>query len=1048
MIRNQTTEDMELDIESMVGQEATNLGNVALGNNPPPKDELGQDTLQQGIQVAGGWSSFIKGVTNKAGKVFQGHGDLTRTRTIDQIEGSRKKQRELPALDEESQESVSGLLDGQDLPPPGSLEGSPEAVPTTGLRAVDIDESAVQDRILAGEGDPAKRTNMRNLNIYRHMQGAKSDPIAGLEGIDPDQGAQQVAADVAAVIDAVAQEIGEAHVPRSLDTLDNMKIEDVRKELAPFLNTGKNTPHPGLMNDRQLYATRMVLATVGENVAILSKQIANGDATPEQLLNFQKAVKTHAALQQFLRGNVREVARALQQQTKIAKTLEGGSLNDIDELMNVAHLTPEQLKQYATVLARSTGKHGPIAGLRPDMFTRLNSWIGVSAEYWKASILSGPETHFVNMGGNLIYNAWENALVRPVAGAIGEVRTGIKNITSGKLDWGPNDDRVYLGEAMGGFASAYSGLRDSLKIAWRTLRHDDSIFNTQGKGETQGLMAQGAANIKTPIVGDVARFGAKMSGMPFRALQAEDDLFKTLAYRQEVTALSLRQAYSEGLTSADARKRAGELMEDIPLDVHEQALIYAKNLTYTNTNAPGILGAMGNSIKKLTAQFPLLQYVVPFVNTPVNLMARSIDMSVLSVTSPTLWRQVKAGGAEADVAVAKMTLGIGFTGAVLAYYTDGRITGNGPANHEQRKILEKTGWRPNSLRTADGTYVPYRRTDPFAASIAGLVDTLEAARYSGREEDKAILMWAGATGVAKHMMDGTFLRGVDSLFALLDGKKNATDYAAGIAAGFVPYSSLLRGVTKGFDPQPRRPSKDKEFQGDFVHVLEQKIKKMLPTWSRSMRPVRYWDGSVATPGVNAFTYAAMPVKTSQAKPIGAVDRALIENGVGIPEPDPMVSIGAGSTAIHFSIMDLDDGAGMVYDKYFERVGKARKERLTNLVGNREFQKLTGGPGGEQKLKMQGEIHKARLEGLHIFLKEDLMPMYVDAPDEFSAIAATLGMGMDALYERIQYLTELEELGIIDTQGQEELSHIRIGRGRQTTPLPVPPNHPQDFIGFD
>ena len=1026
MIRNQTTEDMELDIESMVGQEATNLGNVALGNNPPPKDELGQDTLQQGIQVAGGWSTFIRNLNKGMGRLT---GGLTEPRTTDMLEKARSRKGP-DGLDAETQDVVSGVLDEQELPPPGSLEGAPGATPLEGgIDAVDLDTDAVLQRIEQDGAPTAKRTDVRNLNIERHAAGAKADIGASIEEA-------QTADDIAAVFDAVAEEIGEKHVVRHNTTLEEMTLADVKKELEPFL--GKDSGTRGLMTDRQLYATRMVLTTLGTDVGELATKIAEGDATSEMMLNFQKKTKALAAVQNHLRGNVREVARALQQQSVIAKTLGAGSLNDIDELMNVAHMTPEQMVQHAKVISENIKKKGPIGGLKPDWLSKMNSVIAVSAEYWKASILSGPETHLVNIMGNGAYNAWENLIIRPVSGVIGEVR--------GLTGLGDQADRVRLGESVAASAGALAGLRDSFGIFWRTLAKDDSVFNTGGKGETQGLMKSAAAGVQGPVAGPIARGAAEVANSPFRALQAEDDLFKTIAYREEATALSVRQAYAEGLSGADAFKRGAEILEDIPLDIHEQSLTYAKNLTYTNTESPGVLGQMGSSVKKLTAAYPILQFVMPFVNTPVNLMQRSIDMSVLSTVSPQLHRQIMAGGAQADVAMAKMVTGTAFTGLVYHFYANNQITGNGPENWEQRKILEKTGWKPNSI-LVDGTYIPYKRTDPFAASIAGLVDTLEAAQYSGEEQDVAMLMNSAVFGIARHMMDGTFLRGADDLFAILDGKKSMADYGAGIAAGFVPLASLQRSAAKFVDPQPRRSSTDKEFQTGFVHATWEKIQKAVPGLSRSMRPVRHWDGSAAIPDNNRLAYAISPIKMTDGKPVGAVDKALIANGVAIPEPDPMISFGSGANAVHLSLIDLDNGAGQVYDMYFKRVGAARKEFLTEMVQDDQFKELTPGPGGEQKLRMRQAIHQAKKQGLMVFLEEDLMTMYKKDPEEFNSIASYLGEGPDALYEKIQELVEQEKRGTLSEMGEEQLDHIRIGRGKSEQALPQP-QHAQDFIGFD
>ncbi len=308
---NRDTESLELDIEDLVSQEAINVGNQALGNNPPPKDPFGETAPEAGPPTASLFSQFVRSLNKTLGKAT---GGLTDPRTADMIEKARERQ-QANALDEEAQNVVSEVLDEQATPPLGAgEEGAPGATPSPagpgedpgGIESVDIDPAAVQRRIEQDAMPTEKRTKLRNLNIYRHMEGAQSDPIAGIEGINPNQDAQAVAGDMARVIEAVAQEIGDEHVPRSLSTLDNMTVDEVKREMAPFLAGGQKM---GLMNDRQLYATRMVLATVGENVATLSGKITTGDATPEMLLNFQKAVKTHAALQSFLRGNVREKGR-------------------------------------------------------------------------------------------------------------------------------------------------------------------------------------------------------------------------------------------------------------------------------------------------------------------------------------------------------------------------------------------------------------------------------------------------------------------------------------------------------------------------------------------------------------------------------------------------------------------------------------------------------------------------------------------------------------------------------------------------------------------
>lgn len=1014
--RKTDNQNISLDIEEMVGQEAMRVGSA-----PDPMSPEGE-----GVQVASAFGNFVDFAKKSASKVDRmvgrATGGVTDPRTQQALANVRQRQE--GDLDPTTQDAVSEVLEPTTAPPPGDGDQASEALEApidSGMDAVDIDAEGVQSRFEADGPPDEKRTGKRNLNTERHMQGAAASVGSSMEQA-------QTADDVAAIFDAVAEEIGEEHVVRHNVTLEEMTPDDIRNELKPFLS--KDKKERGLMTDRQLYATRSVLNTMGTEVSGLANQIKAGNATSEMLLTYQKKVRALAGVQSFLRGNVREVARALQQQSVIAKTLRGGSLGDIDELMNVANMTPQQIERHAQVVASNVETHGAIAGLKPTFFQRINDKIALAAEYWKANILSGPETHIVNIGGNGAYNVWENIVIRPTAAVIGK---GLQHTR-----FGSDTDRVHVGETMGAVVSGYAGLRDGLTVMAQTLLKDKSLFMTQGKGESQGLMAQAANAVQGPVTGKIARGAATTLSMPFRFLQAEDDLFKTIAYRQELTARSLRQAYAEGLDGSAAYKRSGELIAEPPSDIHEASLLYAKNLTYTNTESPGLLGLAGANMKKMTAAYPILQLITPFINTPVNLMQRSIDMSVLSVASPTLLKEVTAGGAARDVALAKMATGSALTAMAYHYFTNGMITGNGPDNYKQRAVLEKTGWRPNSIKDGDGKYHPYKRLDPFAASIAGLVDKLEAAQYANEEQDASVYMSAAVFGIAEHMMDGTFLRGVGDLFKLMDGKLSASSYFANMATGLDPMIGLQRGVSKLTDPQPRRTSDDKEFQTGFISKLTQGIKKATPGLSMSLRPKRHWDGAIATPGQGRVGYAMSPVKTSEDKGATAVDAELIKNGVPIAEPAPMVTVGSGPEAIHFSLVDLDNGDGLVYDKYFQRVGDRRKEFLQQLVKDDDYLSLSPGPGGERHLEMKKMIHRARVAGLEDFLENDLLPMYRKKPEDFNSIALQVGLGMDDFHERIiNMLLAKDAVGELRPEKEEMLTHVRKGTGKRETALPMP-----------
>lgn len=1002
------------DVDEMVAQEAMQLGNEAEGNSLPPTNPFGMEP--GGEQTASVYSRFVEGIKKGARAVDtvvgRASGGITDPRTQDAVARAREIKDE-NVLDSETADMVSESLGPSAESPPALGEGEAEATPLVegGVEPVNIDPRDVQQRYEDTDvADLEKRTDMRNLNIERHMEESETSD------------------DIAAIFDAVAESIGDEHVVRKNKTLEEMTPDEVREEMKAYI--GKDSKY--LASDRQLYAARAVIVSMGGDVVELANKIKAGDATPEVLLTYQKKVKAMAALQQHLRGNVRAVAQALQQQSVIAQTLKRGSLGDIDELMNVAHMTPQQIQMHAATVSARVEREGgdTLAALTPDFWQRSNDRIALAVEYWKANLLSGAETHLVNVGGNAIYNVWENAIIRPTAAAIGK---GLQ-----KTKWGSDTDRVHIGESMGAIVSSYAGLRDGFTMFTKMVLKDESLFLTQGKGESQGLMKQAADRVQNPVLGPAARGAAWVEGLPFKFLQAEDDLFKTLAYRQELTALTLRQAYNEGLTGKAAYTRATALIKEPSNELHEASLMYAKNLTYTNTESPGFLGLMGQNIKTAVAHYPILGHITPFINTPVNLMQRGWDMSVLAAASPQLWKQVQKGGAERDVAFAKMGSGVVATGLVYHYFTNGMITGNGPDNPNQRRVLEKTGWKPNSIRTPDGKYHPYKRLEPFATSISGLVDTLEAAQYANTEEDASTYMSAAVFGVANHMMDGTFMRGLNDAFALMDGRKTPASYFAGVATGYVPLSSAQRTAAKLVDPQLRRTSDDKEFQTGFVRNLQQRLKKSTPGMSPQLRPARHWDASLNMPDQGRVAYALSPVKSSEDKGATASDKALIESGVSVGEPSPMVSIGTGANAIHFSLIDLDKGDGMVYDQYFVRVGDRRKEFIQGLIASDDFKEMTPGPGGSRHLALRKALHDAEVQGREDFFEEDMMRMYANDPEQFNSIAQMVSLDREAFYDRItEMIGASKARGGLPQEMEEQLEHVRKGAGKKEQALPMP-----------
>lgn len=131
--------------------------------------------------------------------------------------------------------------------------------------------------------------------------------------------------------------------------------------------------------------------------------------------------------------------------------------------------------------------------------------------------------------------------------------------------------------------------------------------------------------------------------------------------------------------------------------------------------------------------------------------------------------------------------GIAATGLVLPLAITGRITGNGPADANQKALLMQTGWRPNSIILPDGTALPYNELfSPLGMvlSIAGNVH--DSITYKTDKTDFTTKVMDGFVGFMRSEVDQSFLSGIASLFDVISGNQSPTAYINSFAASAIP----------------------------------------------------------------------------------------------------------------------------------------------------------------------------------------------------------------------------------------------------------------------
>lgn len=882
-----------------------------------------------------------------------------------------------------------------------------------------------------------KRTAERNINIERHHEGA---PAARLEW-EPHEMLRiaETSDDIAKVLDYTATR---------MESLEKISFKEIRegtathaqimKEFEPILRGQK-----GLWTARQLFAARRILATTGEQLVDLGQRIKAGDRSPEVLLRFEQRSAAFMAIHAGLRKNVRGVAQALTQQRMIAETLDSGNIERIAEVMGIeGGATHDTHKRAALMLRALEGDDGTDINVMVDA-VKGNAWrrgMDLAIQYWQASILSGPTTHIVNLTGNTAVALWEATLVRPLAAGIGAVRTRLP---------GAKQDRVTGEEAIANLIAGIAGARDGVAAAVEVMGGKQGQFRGSRvdyrSPEELGELEKAGQWVGEKLTGGSA-IGAKVGeyafAMPFKALQAGDEIFKTLAYRQEIASLVVREAMSKKLRGEDFVTFVNAAIANPPPELYSAAMKRAREMTFQERDLGGLAGALLNGARGIVEEYPMAKFLMPFITTPSNLLRYSMETSALAVTSPRLWAQVRKGGAEADIALAKMQLGVLVTVAAFAAYENGSITGNGPEDWQLREVLMKTGWKPNAIRIGD-LYFTYNRMDPFAASMSAIADHLDKAKYAGREATTEEAIMQIAFGIADHTLDATYMRSVNDFLKAIDGsEKQRNSFLANYAASFLPYSSAMRSISQHQDDYARARYNDQYTQG-LTHQIWQRVAQSTPDFvplvpgATDLPKRRYWDGTYVIPQPGHAMWNSSPIKFSEQQDVNSADAALIANGYGPSRPASIMALGG----VEFSLLALDRGRGWIYDAYVEKVGKQRKEFVDQLVASPGFSDLEAGPGSDQYYELRRAVGQATTLARAEFIEDDLKRLILEDPDATSMVAEMFGMNPEAV---VDMLKARAEAGFEMTDEQKEIFRVRRKAERAGLPAPERRDAPLRF----
>jgi endonuclease YncB( thermonuclease family) len=687
---------------------------------------------------------------------------------------------------------------------------------------------------------------------------------------------------------------------RALDRVTNEELKALARDLnmTPEKILARRGGRPP--DAAEAYATRVIVHQGRQKLAQMARK-ARG-ATDEDLARFHNMVEAQVALERQLAGEAAAAGRVVQQFNALVR----GS-DDTDQAIK-AYLRAagsrehvEDIAEKIIQLSEDPAKVGRfVAGA---VRTRKRDMLN---ELYINSLLSGPQTHIVNMTSNTAVTLWalpEHALTAIIGRAVGTT------------------DRARLGELSGRIVGMIEGARAGFglaKQAWRTGMPLDGISRVEarnwkaipnfGKERTVPAPLRGLLGEKTTTVplGSMIR-------TPTRALTAMDELAKSINRQSATRGLAYRRAMNGPGTVEEKLQRYVDLVNDPDAPLRKAA----QDETLYNTLQTPMLTAHGRAVQNWANEAIGAKLIIPFPRSATNLLKWALARNPVGAPLLKEFRDaVRAGGNARNEAIARLTLGTGVSTMAVMAAMGGHISGAGPSDPKELAALKNSGWAPYSVRVGD-EWVSYRRFDPVASLVSIPADFAEVAEWSTGEEADEIAMNI-ITAFTRNAQSKTWLKGpADFVQALSDPERHMANYVSNTLATIaVPVG--VSQAANALDPEMRN-----------AQTLLDKIRARIPGLSRDVdarlnvwgEPIKRSEGL----GPDGLT----PIYTSRASD-SALMKEVARLRLGLSLPQRSLRVGG----------EMVELTPEQHSYYTQMSGKAAKAYLEDAITGRRYKRMT------------------------------------------------------------------------------------------------------------
>jgi hypothetical protein len=711
---------------------------------------------------------------------------------------------------------------------------------------------------------------------------------------------------------------------RYADLPEGPRSHQTTKDLAMLLGTSEEAVNKIMADlpmqtsnlDVKANVARMMLVRSSERVDELARVVRAGgtEVSDGDYLRLRESVIMHINLQNIVKGVGTDIARAL------------SSFRAVSEAGRMSGQAAQELLD--SLGGRGTAKELAERWLRTPLDRRANfaekSWFRKTREavfeVWINGLLSGVRTHEVNLAGNSIFMTMVQPTERLSAAALGALSN--------------NPDRVRFREVLDLFWGYGESTGDALRLAaesWRTELPHDGL----AKVETQTHKAITPENLgadPNSLHGAFIKYMGQFIRLPGRALLTADEFAKAMARRGEHRALTtravskaadsgtmseylvdlsarapesdfdaltnLREAADRGALSADQMKQVYDISLANPSDeISAGVQEFATTVTFQRE-----MGPAGRSVQTALRRVPFGKVVAPFIRVPTNLVKEFASRNpVLIAAMPSVHRALGAGGAQRQLALAKLGTGTALMSWAAQLALNGDITGGGPPKSSRTWKHWHETHKPYSVRVG-GEWIEIGRLEPVPGMLFGTVaDAVDFMRYSDHDEANETVYIAALGAIVRNIGDKTYFRGLsDFSQAYSDPDRYLESYLGRLASTLVPFSSMVRDIESAIDPERRETRADPKMSGTdafFQRVLNE-FKATLPGFSEEL-PVRrtFWsEPRMAYEGsaINSFfAFHTYKIKAS------AIDDELVR----LQQPLPYPSRNVGDYQLDYNQLD-------------------------------------------------------------------------------------------------------------------------------------------------